>query len=134
MLCLRKNGNYPGTSLRELGPTLREDLGGDGKVLLYYNTDESKLVLMLTFCYGQGSAEMELIAECIDDMNIGEEDPLPGDISHVHTVYIEGRELSEVNFISENVKKKDLRMAADRLLDRVFDWLDILYEAFEDEF
>jgi hypothetical protein len=74
----------------DLGPALREDLGEEGAVLLYYVESEGELVFRLTFSYGEGSEEMKLIAECLDSIYIEEDEELilPGDITRIHTEYI----------------------------------------------
>ena len=125
----------------DLGPTLREDLGEEGALLLYYKESEAKLVFCLTFSYGEGSDEMELIGECLDSIDIEEDEELllPGDITAIHTEYMvdendEVLDATDINFISEGVEKKDLARAADSLVGHVFDWLDAVYEAFEEEF
>lgn len=129
-----KKDAYPSAFVKVLGPTLKEDLGDAGRVIFYYNTAKEELTLLLSFCYGQDSAEMEVIQDCLDTFDLEDENPLPGDVRRLHTTYIENADLTEINFISEGVTHKNLKEAADRLVSFVFDWLDIVYEAFEEEF
>ena len=124
----------PCAFVKELRKTLLEDLGGEeGKVVLGYNASEMTLYLMLTFNYGQDSEEMKLIDEHLD-FDMDSEDMLPGDITDVETRYILKQPLTELFFYAKNVEQKCLKEAASRLVDYVFDWLDIIYEAFEEEF
>lgn len=138
-----KEGNAPCAFMKEtdLGPALREDLGEEGAVLLYYKESEGELVLRLTFSYGEGSEEMKLLEECLDSIYIEEDEELilPGDITRIHTEYMvdendEVVDATDVNFIAEGVEKKDVARAAESLVGHVFDWLDTVYEAFEEEF
>ena len=125
----------------DLGPALRGDLGEEGAVLLYYVESEGELVLRLTFSYGEGSEEMKLLEECLDSIYIEEDEELilPGDVTRIHTEYMvdendEVVDATDVNFIAEGVEKKDVARAAESLVGYVFDWLDTVYEAFEEEF
>ena len=138
-----KPENAPCAFLKEedLGPTLREDLGEEGAVLLYYLESEKKLVFRLTFSYGEGSDEMELIGECLDSIDIEEDEELrlPGDVTAIHTEYMvdENDEIidaTDINFISEGIEKEDVARAADSLVGYVFHWLDVVYETMEEEF
>lgn len=120
--------------VKNLGKTLREDLGGDGRVLFSYEAAENKLVLYFTFLYQEGSEEIKLVEECLDSMDTESEDTLVGDVTGYCINYITSRPVTEIVFYAENVARTDLKEAADRLLSHVFDWLDIVYEAFEEEF
>ncbi len=130
---ITRTGN-PCAFVKKLGKTLLEDLGGEeGKVVLSYNASEMALCLMLTFTYGEGSEEMKLIDEHLD-FDMDSEDMLPGDITDIETCYILNRPLTEQFFYARNVELTYLKKAASRLVDYVFNWLDIIYEAFEEEF
>ena len=133
----KKNG-APCAFIKTLGPTLQADLGDDGGVNLTYLEKEETLVLTLGFDYVEGSAEIEIIQECLDSIDLDAEETLPGDVTHIHTVYCEdeaGAPLdTEIEFKAEGVARADLEFAARSLVDHIFDWLDTVYEAFEEEF
>lgn len=123
----------PYARIKELGPTLLEDLGKDGAVVASYDEEKERLSLTLSYSYAKDSEEMKLIKECLDDIGDDEEDALPGDITECEIIYYTD-DISDVIFHADDVEKAELREAADRLFGFVFDWLDIVYEAFEDEF
>ncbi len=119
--------------VKVLGPTLREELGELGDFTLCYDASEKELTLRVTFSYAENSGEMELIRSslpCVDD----EDELLPGDLCYTRSVYSTKADKSTLCFCSNNVEEKALRSSADRLLDRINDWLDVLYETFEEEY
>jgi len=124
----------PFAKMKELGPTLLEDLGPSGKVFVSYDESEERLTMTLTFSYAKESEEMKLIGECVDEIDLDETDTLPGDITDLEIIYYTDVPETDVLFYAEGVKAADLKTAANSLFGRVFDWLDIVFEAFEDEF
>ena len=128
----------PCAFIKNLGQALKADLGGDGGVTLLYREKEEMLVLVLKFAYIEGSAEMEIIEECVDSIDLDAEETLPGDVTGIQTLYCESKEgeplYTKIEFKAEGVARKDLEFAARSLVDHIFDWLDIVWEAMEDEF
>ena len=125
----------PAAFLPSLDKTLAEDLGSMGKVTLYYNQEAKELCLLLLFSYGEGSEEMKLIKDCLEDFDVDDEEgKLPGNVTAWEICYITTAPVTEISFFAEHVERRELRESADRLLGEVFDWLDIVYETFEEEF
>lgn len=124
----------PFAKIKELGPTLLEDLGPSGKVFVSYDESEERLTMTLTFSYAKESEEMKLIGECLDDFDLEEEDTLPGDITDLEIIYYTDVPETDILFYADGVQVKELKRAAESLFGQVFDWLDVVYEAFEDEF
>ena len=124
----------PCAQISELGPTLREDLGPSGKVFASYDEAEEKLTMTLTFSYAKGSEEIKLVEECLDSFDLEEEQTLPGDITDYEIIYYTDAPETDILFHAEGVSRADLKVAANSLFGQVFDWLDIVYEAFEEEF
>ncbi len=126
--------SLPCAFIKEMGKTLREDLGGSGKVAVWYDAAEEELTLMLTFSYKEGSEEISLVEECLDSFDLDEEEKLPGDVCGIETCYVTSKDVTEIHFTSSSVSAGELAKAADRILSHIFDWLDIVYESFEEEF
>lgn len=125
----------PCAFIKEMGKTLREDLGESGRVAVWYDAAEEELTMLLTFSYKEGSEEISLVEECLDSFDLDDEDEkLPGDVCGIETCYVTSKDVTEIHFTSCSVAAGELARAADRLLSQVFDWLDIVYESFEEEF
>ncbi len=119
---------------KELNATLREELGEFGSVCLTYDPAEQTLKLALTFSYPKGSEEIALVEECYDDC-FGDDKPLlPGDVEDLEIVFFEDEPATDFRFICSGITDKNLDSALGRLLSRVMDWLDIVYEAFEEQY
>lgn len=130
----RSGTNEPCAKIKELGPALLEDLGPDGVVFATYDETKEMLTLMLTFSYAEGSEEIKLVGECLDAFDLEEEEILPGDVTDYHICYITSKPVTEITFYAEGVSRADLKTAANSFFGQVFDWLDIVWETFEDEF
>ena len=122
----------PCAYIKTLGRALLEDLGKDGEVILYYHQKEKMLVLELTFSYVDGSDEMAIIQECLECFDTEEEETLPGDVTRTCTDFF--TDATEIQFIAEDVERKDLEFAARSLVGHIFDWLDIVWENIQEEF
>lgn len=129
-----RGGTLPCAFIKQMGKTLKEDLGERGRAAVWYNAAEKELTLLLTFSYKEGSEEISLVEECLDSFDLDEEDKLPGDVCEIETCYVTSKDVTEIHFTSFGVAKDVLALAADRLLSQVFDWLDVVYESFEEEF
>lgn len=111
-----------------LNKNLEEVLGRGGELALSYNK-QSMLELRMFFTYAKGDGEYELIREMFDDMD---EDDYAFDDVILHNYTEEhGTGLS---FCAYNVEEKKLGERADLLISRAFNFLDVFYEALEDEF
>lgn len=119
--------------VKTLGPTLREELGEAGGFALCYDAEEKELILRVTFSYAEDSGEMELIRDDLPTAD-DEDELLPGDLCYTRIMYTKDAAKSTLCFHSEGVEERELRPCADRLLDRVNDWLDVLSEIFEEEY
>ena len=129
------DSKLPAAMLTALDKTLSEDLGPRGRVSIRYDQKRNELCLLLVFSYAEGSEEIKVVENCLEDFDVeDEEGKLPGDVTAWEICYITTAPVTEVSFYAENVERRELREAADRLLGGVFDWLDIVYEAFEEEF
>ena len=135
LACVMADSKAQGVFIKEPGQTLSEDLGGSNGIVLYYLKREKRLTLILKYAYEEGSEEIKLVEECLEDfdLDLSPEERLPGDVTAIHTKYITDKARTNVELSADGVKPRDLASAADRLLGSVFDWLDVVYEQFDEQ-
>ena len=119
--------------LVKLGDTIRSYLGDNGEVYSAYYPKEKRLLLSIVFSYPRNSKEGEIIDECSDVFVDNNDDGLGiFDIHHLEIVEITDKNLTEVILTVNDVKKKDIALAAGHLYSRAFNWLDIVYDDIEE--